>query len=98
MRERPESILDDVLTYHVLPKRKSAFRLRLSGPQTTLQGERSTFFGWIKDQDPDNRDARLGRPRNVFAGSQVVHTVTLVLRPIDLQRRVRHSPRHCRGE
>lgn len=82
----PDSILDDVLTYHVLPERKSAFRLRVSGPQATLQGGTVNvkFFGRIKDQDPDNRDARLGSPRNVFAGSQVVHTVTQVLRPIDL--------------
>jgi hypothetical protein len=65
---------------------KAGLGLRVSGPQPTLQGGTVNvkFFGRIEDQDPDNRDARLGSPRDIFAGSQVVHTVTQVLRPVDL--------------
>jgi hypothetical protein len=43
-----------------------------------------SFFGRVVDGDPNDRDGRIGLRRNIHAGSQVLHTVTRVLRPIDL--------------
>lgn len=76
-------LLDDVLLYHVGLG---------AGTVNDLQGEVVTAGGGsvtvdgrkVVDADPDDRDARISRPRDVATGQGFVQTVNRVLRPIDL--------------
>ena len=75
-------LLADVLTYHVGLG---------AGTVSELQGEVETLAGVVTvdgrkvvDGDPDDRDARIVRPRDVVTGQGFVQTVNRVLRPIDL--------------
>ena len=78
-------LLDDVLLYHVAPGGRTVHE---------LQGEVATLFPGgasvtvdgrtVVDGDPDDRDAKIRRPRNVETGNGVIQTVNRVLRPIDL--------------
>ncbi|MEM1333845.1 MAG: fasciclin domain-containing protein [Actinomycetota bacterium] len=79
-------LLDDVLLYHVLPSAQTRSELRGSGEQATLLTDATLDFGRarIGDADPDARDPRIIRPRNVDAGNGIVHAISRVLRPIDL--------------
>ncbi len=77
-------LLDDVLLYHVAP-----------GGQTVkeLQGEVTTLLDGatvevkkrkVIDNDKDDRNAKIVKPRNIKASDGVIQTVNRVLRPIDL--------------
>ena len=76
-------LLAEVLLYHVGLG---------GGTVSDLQGEVTTAGGGVLtidgrkviDGDPDDRNARIVRPRNVETGQGFVQTVNRVLRPIDL--------------
>ena len=81
------SLLQEILAYHVAPDARSVFALRFAGDIPTLAGADKTvdvFFNRVRDLDPDNRDARLRRPRNLRADNGIIHTIDRVLRPSDL--------------
>ncbi|MEM9516552.1 MAG: fasciclin domain-containing protein [Actinomycetota bacterium] len=83
----PGELLLEILLYHVAPDARSVFRLRFAGDIPTLAGDDKTvdvFFNRVRDQDPDDRDARIRRPRNLRADNGIIHTVDRVLRPSDL--------------
>lgn len=78
-------LLDDVLLYHVAPGALSVKELNNAGPIATLQGGTvEVEHGRVVDADPDDRDARIIRPRDLEAANGTIQTVNRVLRPIDL--------------
>jgi|GEM_PF-559605 len=79
-------LLDDVLLYHVSPGAKTVRELRRQHPiETLLEGATVEVVGnRVIDNDPDDRDARIRRPRNLVAANGIIQTVNRVLRPIDL--------------
>ncbi len=83
----PGELLTEILLYHVAPDARSVFRLRFAGDIPTLAGDDKTvdvFFNRVRDQDPDDRDARIRRPRNLRADNGIIHTVDRVLRPSNI--------------
>ena len=77
-------LLDDVLLYHVAPGAKTVHELQGEVP-TLLENASVTVDGRrVIDADPDDRDARIRRPKNVETGNGIIQTVNRVLRPIDL--------------
>lgn len=86
----PVPVLTDVLLYHALGQRVSAFGLivrsifRVDLP-TLLTGTTITprFFS-LRDNDPDLRNPRLIRPINLSASNGIIHGINRVLIPINL--------------
>ncbi|MEO1057124.1 MAG: fasciclin domain-containing protein [Actinomycetota bacterium] len=80
------TLLADILLYHVAPDARSVFRLRFAGDIPTLLPEATVdvFFNRVRDGDPDDRDARIRRPRNLRADNGIIHTVDRVLRPSNI--------------
>ncbi len=79
-------LLDDVLLYHVSPGAKSLPEIRRERTVTTLlEGATfKVFWDNIVDGDRNDRNARFLRPSNIVADNGTVHTVSKVIRPIDL--------------
>jgi len=86
----PIPVLTDVLLYHVVGQRISAFGVILRSIfrvdiDTLLTGAtiRPRFFR-LRDNDPDLRDPRLRSPINLNASNGIIHGINRVLIPIDL--------------
>ena len=84
-----EPVLIDVLTFHVVPKRVTAFDFIVAAffrhPIPTVLGvPLHPFFFGLVDQDPDLRNPRLTVPINVKASNGIIHTINRVLIPVDL--------------
>ena len=86
----PTSLLAQVLLYHVVGEELSATDVLFAGffgtPIPSLLGLtfQPTFFLTLIDNDPDAADAGLFIPINVQTGNGTVHTISRVMRPIDL--------------
>ena len=85
----PLSLLTDVLLYHVAPEELTTLDLLFAGytgqsvPTALGLSFRPSVFGLI-DNDPNSPNASVFVPYNVHTGNGIVHTVSRVLRPIDL--------------
>ncbi len=80
-------LLDDVLLYHVAPGAQRVGQLRgESGIETLLDGAELSVRNnrTVVDGDRNDANARLRAPRNVGTTNGIVHTVSQVLRPINL--------------
>ena len=86
----PTSLLTQVLLYHVVGEELSATDVLFAGffgtPVQSLLGAtfQPTIFFTLSDNDPDAADAGLFTPITVQTGNAKVHTITRVMRPIDL--------------
>lgn len=85
----PTGLLTSVLLYHVVGEELSATDVLIAGifrqPIFTLLGPSfQPSFLTLIDNDPDSPNAGLFFPINVSTGNGKVHTITRVLRPIDL--------------
>jgi uncharacterized surface protein with fasciclin (FAS1) repeats len=80
-------LLDDVLLYHVAPGARSVADLAESSDVATLLDGASLSFGHnsVIDGDPNDRNARFIEPNDLETSNGTVHTVSQVLRPIDLE-------------
>ena len=79
-------ILADVLLYHVAPGARSVADLSESSGVATLLDGAALSFGHnsVIDGDPNDRNARFVEPNDIETSNGTVHTVTQVLRPLDL--------------
>ncbi|MFK8081486.1 MAG: fasciclin domain-containing protein [Granulosicoccus sp.] len=82
----PIPVLQDILLYHVVPKRARVSKLIYRDSiDTLLQGATITpdYFRLI-DNEPDVKNPRFVRPANVRAANGYVHAINRVLLPIDI--------------
>ena len=80
-------LLDDVLLYHVAPDAQTVAQLRgESGISTLLEDADLSVRNnrTIVDGDRNDKNAKFLTPSNVGTSNGIVHTVSQVLRPIDL--------------
>ncbi len=80
-------LLDDFLLYHVSPGAQTRRELRGQRDVATgLDGPTLSFGAKnrIIDADPDARNAKFIKPGNILVSEGIVHTVSQVLRPLDL--------------
>lgn len=86
----PIPVLTDVLLYHVAPGNYTRSRIFFSTffrrtIPTLLDGATiRPFFFWLVDNDPDLRNPRLIRPRNLRASNGLIQGINRVLIPLDL--------------
>ena len=84
------TLLTNILLYHVAPESLSAIDVLLAGLfgesiNTLFSGESfGVRFLTLIDNDADDRNPSVFFPFNVRTGNGIVHTVSRVLRPIDL--------------
>ena len=89
----PADLLTDVLLYHVAPRKLTKGQIVSKAVRhkaiPTLLGvdikpKKRGYALILKDKEPDLRNPRIVRPRNVRASNGIIHTLNRVLIPADL--------------
>jgi uncharacterized surface protein with fasciclin (FAS1) repeats len=77
-------LLDDVLLYHVAPGARTLAELHGSSVETLLGSGVTVEGRRVVDGDPNAANAWIRKQSDIVVGDGIVHTISRVLRPIDL--------------